>query len=653
MSLLGVGLVILGLIFLKTLRQQSAPLLPYNPLSPPTRNINFTLPGQKDVFYIDLDKYPIEDHLVELFAGSKEALRSSLVEKLASTTDRSKKHTSWACQDQLPPLPILRKMIRDSLAVKDATHYFDQPHPFNLSAPFAFFPFDSMPELKAGQAICLRIWVPFSNRGKLDPYRLAYHPFKRSHEAIRTPWWDTFMSTIRNTQTDEIDPLQMSPWSGHAILRQKARTLRPYEAPPWVQLRDDRLAEREQGHLYETEWVVPQRGEFEWTALLEFVEGRYYFEEGPVTSYEPVQLPVWPQSRISLPKASPDPAQLLQQHLALPLCETADSPGRWLPLPTNSTGLLAVSRHGKYWAPYTCRYRQITYEQFNRCISTRYPQGIDIYGDSNMRRSIKKFVSHGQWCKDWEKHLENPLVPEEKKPTLASKRQSYASPQEYRFLVPEQTRSCYCEDFWEPHWNTEWFSPGARRSYLEIENTPAQSAKVDTSWGKSRHDKFKISSYKWDGLTHLNEPGWEVAVDENREISDLAIFSLGNWDSAFSTLDLYLERVHRLLDQIETHYQPNKTLIIYRTSQYFCCRLDYDHRQRQLSGPQHALFESIVRQLFVDRFQAHVWDIQLLGQTMTWDEKLESIDCSSNHVPADLVEIENQILMNSLCNPPL
>jgi hypothetical protein len=39
-----------------------------------------------------------------------------------------------------------------------------------------------------------------------------------------------------------------------------------------------------------------------------------------------------------------------------------------------------------------------------------------------------------------------------------------------------------------------------------------------------------------------------------------------------------------------------------------------------------------------------------LGESKTWHEKNANIKCSSNHVPADEVEIENQILMNGLCN---
>jgi hypothetical protein len=110
-----------------------------------------------------------------------------------------------------------------------------------------------------------------------------------------------------------------------------------------------------------------------------------------------------------------DPASMLQQHHQLPLCQGSEHQGRWLPWPLldNSkpatvsnyaqekdiSKIACITRDGKYWVPYTCRYRYLSYETFNRCANKKHVGGMNLYGDSNLRRCIKKFVSHGQWCK--------------------------------------------------------------------------------------------------------------------------------------------------------------------------------------------------------------------------------------------------------------
>ncbi|KAG1461414.1 hypothetical protein G6F56_005738 [Rhizopus delemar] len=665
-SLLGAGLVLLSVIFLRALQEQGSPLLPYDKEATPNRNINFTIPDRPDLFYVDLDRYPIEDHIVQLFAGSKEAIQAFAAHKLSQTPPEIWSPTThtFGC-DQLPPYPILRRIVQDHLNLNDSTSYFENQAGIDFSRPFAFLPFQKQPRLKKGDRVCVRVLVPFKDIGQDDPYKLFYRPYDKNHQEISYPWWDTMMTTLRNTHTDEILSLEMKPWSGHRLLRQRARDINQVNSqmPEWARLRDELLSEREKMHMYEAELVLPaDEGEYELVSLLEFVEARYNFDFGPVTTYDPIRLPVIPTDRLVVKRKTnqPDEAvalKLLKQHMQLPLCTGSDHPGRWLPLPRNSTEKVsAVSRNNKYWAPYSCRYRPISYEEFNRCVSNKYVHGLDVYGDSNMRRSLKKFISHGQWCKDWHHHLTGSVVPDERKPTI-HKREGYNSPQEYTFLVPEQTRSCYCEDFWEPYWNLDWFSGGARRFYLELQNSPAQSSKVGkTEWDQNRvrkenpTDKFKISSYKWDGLTYFNQPGWETGVGESREVSDVAVFSLGNWDSAFSTLEPYLRDVDRLIQQIKDHYDLNATLIVYRTPQYYCCRLDYDDRQRQVSGPKLDVFDAQVRKKFQDELGAVVWDTKILGETRTWNEKLESIDCSSNHVAADLIEVENQIFMNGLCN---
>lgn len=665
----------------------------------PERFISFNIPTQEELYYLDLDKYPIEDNLLRLFAGSKESIEAVAIENLLGNHNRNPNYTHWtdkwlvqpdkiidentlACDQQLLPYPILRQIVSEYIPMANPDNSYDVFSEINFTKPFVLLPFAKQPKLSQGQKLCVRVIVPYQNKGGNDTYHLLYKPYDHNNERLTSPWWDTMMTSLRDIKTNATLPIHMEPWSGHNPIRHNARELNHVnsQTPEWSHLRDDEIYERERMHVYEASVTLPQSGTYELSSLLEFVEARYNFEFGPVTSYRPANLSIYPASgkRIVIDeKETSDHDKnknihqtFLEQHLALPLCNSTHHPGRWLSWPQeNKKDLKKVSgltRDGKYWAPYDCRYRHLSYEAFNRCTSKKYSRGIDLYGDSNIRRSIKKFLSHGQWCNGWEQQINSPLLPDDQLPTVDQfnkvKRQTaevgYDRPEDYRYITESQTRSCYCEDFSEEYWKQEWFNANARRFDLEFSNSPEQSKALGlTEWDEEKsmkntttRDAIPVNSYKWDGLTYLNNPHWDTAVPSSSKPADIAIFSLGNWDAAFARLDPFLNDVDRLIRQIKEHYDLSKTRIIYRTAQYYCCRVDGSGRTRQVSGPRMEAFEQETRRKFQTELNATIWDTYAMGESKSWDEKLIAITCPSNHVPADQVEIENQVLMNGLCN---
>lgn len=669
----------------------------------PARSINLTVPTQEDPYFIDLDKYPIEDNMMTLFAGTDNVIKTVTINKLLNKDipwtdhlDQTVNPTTdtFSCPVQSIPYPILRHIVNQYIPLNDTDSFFEDTS-ISLNEPFVLLPFVNQPTFHEGDKLCVRVIVPYRPMNTSDPHYYMYRPYPKNNRDITYPWWDTTMNWLQDLDTNSTIPFLTQPWSGHRQLRMAARRLNKVSSnlPEWARLREDELYERVRMHIYEAQIILPRAGKYKLSSLLEFTEGRYNFEYGPVTPYEPTILPVLPPGSdvilVDNKEAEQDSEKLaealLNEHMKLPLCKGSDHPGRWLPWPKTNrkqNQVLGLVYHDKFWAPYDCRYRPISYEQFNRCVSHKYGRGMDMYGDSNLRRSLKKFISHGQWCKNWQKNLTEPMVPDSILPkvnktlvTAFNKRQvtipipatnnpnndqsniGYRSPREYKYLVPEQTRSCYCEDYTEPYWRPEWFDAGGRRVNVDMNNTLQESRRLgDTEWDdpeiRTRNplDAFKISSYKWDGLTYLNNPPWETAVIGNTVSTDVAIFSLGNWDAAFLELDPYLRDVDRLIGQIKSHYDLNKTRIIYRTPQYYCCRVDQSSRDRQLSGPRLDLFDIEVKTKFIRELNATVWDTKILGEAKTWEEKLESINCPSNHVPADTVDIENQIFMNGLCN---
>ncbi|KAG2199082.1 hypothetical protein INT47_005086 [Mucor saturninus] len=694
--ILGSLAIVAGVILVRRNQQQDDTLLDKTDdhnITVPVRSINFTIPNQDKLYYVDLDKYPVEDNMIKLFATSQATLQSLIIDKLShkkqngNWTDdwlaQPNSNTNYSCDSQLLPYPILRKIVAEYTPLTNSDALYDVETNIDFSKPFVVLPFSKQPNLIQGQKVCVRVVVPYQNIAGNDTYHLLYRPYDHNNQRLTSPWWDTMMTTLENIDTNATLPITLQPWSGHALLRNNARELNHVnnQIPEWSRLREDEIYEREKMHVYEATVTLPPNGTYQLQSLLEFVEGRYNFEFGPVSPYKPVNLPVYPSDSKQIIIGSQDKESIeqkqLKEHLALPLCKGADNAGRWLPWPRiNSTDsdyaskedlhlIAGLTRNGKYWAPYQCRYRHISYEQFNRCAANKYSRGIDLYGDSNIRRSVKKFVSHGQWCKNWEHHIDTPLLPEDQAPIVNQsliKRQQvgYGRPEDYRYINPSQTRSCYCEDYSEEFWKPEWFNGNARRFDLQYTNSIQQSLALGlTEWDQKgtgnitylrTHDVVPISSYKWDGLTYLNNPAWDTAVPTSTKPVDIAIFSLGNWDAAFARLEPFLNDVDHLIRQIREHYDLSKTRIIYRTAQYYCCRIDTSGRTRQVSGPRLDVFDKEVQLRFKRELKAEIWDTYTLGESKPWDEKITSITCPSNHVPADQVEIENQVLMNGLCN---
>ncbi|RCH96720.1 hypothetical protein CU097_001007, partial [Rhizopus azygosporus] len=159
-ALLFTSLLFLLFFFFKTTQEET---LPYDKTYPPIRYINFTVPGQDDLVYVDLDRYPIEDQIIQLFAGSKEVIQEYTINKI-----QKKKQSPWvktpsriqpdtyACKNQLPPYPILRRIVKDHLDIADTNVFFEDDVELNLSLPFVFLPFEKQPKLKKGYHVCIR-----------------------------------------------------------------------------------------------------------------------------------------------------------------------------------------------------------------------------------------------------------------------------------------------------------------------------------------------------------------------------------------------------------------------------------------------------------------------------------------------------------------
>lgn len=515
--------------------------------------------------------------------------------------------------------------------------------------------------LKPGQKYCVRLVVPRQIVALNDVK--GYMPIDGS------PWDSVMMMLVRNSPSNTTIPVRLNLWSGHATLYdadelnagRQARDVPPHT---WMS--------RGGIHVYEAEIALMDEGIYTLETRLEYTQGLWNFEKETIISYQPemIKPPTgWEMKILGREK----------DHFDLPLCTRPDHPGRWLnindytPERQKQIQPSAVDFDGNFWAPYTCRYRPLSYQDFTTCLAKKYPL-IHWFGDSNSRRAIKKIVTDGEWCSDASLINNNATI----------------------------QRSCHCEDYGDLAWNRTLFDPWSRAA--QVTRMPAEHP--SSEWGNvDEEDKSEFWFYKMDGLTNLNDPGWEESFKEYPDPSELVqyvsglavdqewtdrfgeplnlpgadirpqpkkeekrsyrldkrwyltlappkvlIISLGNWDTSWMPYAEFQVAVQRLINYIKQRYIPYKTAVVYRAPQYFCCRVDTSEWQRRLSTQRMEAYDRYARDMLVEHVGAKVWDVYALGESRSWQDKQVSLDCPSNHVPSDVVAVENQLLMNALCN---
>ncbi|KAH8547537.1 hypothetical protein BGW37DRAFT_510384 [Umbelopsis sp. PMI_123] len=575
----------------------------------------------------------------------------------------------YSCENHHLSYSTLKQLIESELGPDRSSPPIDDTVQSNYMILPQFTPNQTV-TLQQGQSYCIRL-VIFPP--KLNP--LVAHTFV---PIDGSPWDSIMMTLVRQSDHNTTFPVPLRLWNGHSIifeanpnnLDSNANDISPHQ-----------LVDRKSLHIYEAEVKLQDEGRYSLETRLEYTHAMWNFEYQPVVSYQPELIKTprgWSLTVVGSQK----------DHFDLPLCTRGDHPGRWLNIkdfPLDRQQKIspnAVDFKGNFWAPYECQYRYIPYEDFNQCLAKKYPL-IHWFGDSNSRRSLKKIMTDGTWCSDSQAIQSNETI----------------------------RRACHCEDYEEPTWNYTLFDTHARAGRLV--KTAFANASVEWGKDSSKNES-EIWFYKWDGLTDLNEPSWEelfkeypppsdmtgyipgLKVDETwierygKEVEvqavrrlpppfpmmrthhgkksrrDLAvlrkrwyltlappqliIINLGNWDVSRMPYNEFQAAVQKMINYVKQRYIPYKTAVLYRTPQYFCCRVDTSERQRKFSTLRMEAYDRYARQMLTKHVGAKVWDVYALGESRSWDDKQAVVDCPSNHAPSDVVSLENQILMNSLCN---
>ncbi|KAJ2158015.1 hypothetical protein GGF46_004094 [Coemansia sp. RSA 552] len=401
-------------------------------------------------------------------------------------------------------------------------------------------PFVSIPDLRpihAGETVCIRVVVP-----------------AREHRA--SLWYM---------------PLPNMPWD--SVLLDLVGLNTSVSVPVNLQMvQDFRNTNRSSVHVYEADVTLRDADSYVPRGVVEFRDAQWNPQSGlrPV-EYDPEPLFISPQLQVTVD--DPNRKYTLDNYLELPLCTEPDAEGRWIrqaDLPFNQTLVPAAENHGLVWLPYDCRLRPISYQEFGLCTQTRYPR-MHWFGDSNIRRSMKKIVTLGEWCTDPERL---------------------------------ETRQCLCEDYSEPF---DPFDPRRRDTVIDLDRTAGgQAIAVPEDFTVIPPNKTRIYMHKMEGLyTVSGKKHWLTMLQEQRVAKRFGhpmamVMSLTAWDSAFLPREYFSQQMDRMLDYMDQEYS-NFTEIYVRTGQYFCCRTDSSKKTRSYSRLRNSYYSRYVVDAF--RFQ--------------------------------------------------
>ncbi|KAI9471750.1 hypothetical protein LPJ78_001950 [Coemansia sp. RSA 989] len=461
----------------------------------------------------------------------------------------------------------------------------------------AFTPaFVSIPNnraIKVGESVCVRVVVP----AKPSRSEVLYTPFPN------TPW-DSIMIDLIGTTTNISIPIQLR------------------------MANDIRNTWRDHTHVYEADVRLRDPDEYRLTGYIEFRDAQWNPDGGlqpidynPEPIYVPETLSVVVHDDVFSPYS-------LSRYLELPLCSEPDSEGRWVhvdQLPFSPELVLPAENHNLTWLPYNCRLQPIRYQDFATCLSTTYPL-MHWYGDSNIRRSLKKITTMGEWCSNSTNIYSNGT----------------------------ETRSCLCEDYSTPF---KPFDARYRELILDLDQNGGHALEKPTDYSNVPAGTARMYLHKWEGLSYRNKPEWKTefkkGITSRYGRPQMALISLTNWDAAFSSRTAFAVELSQLLEFVEKEYPPTTQLYI-RTGQYYCCRSDKSPKTpRSYSRLRNAYFNQYVVDTFMERFgsthQIHIWDVSSISERLPHYIRKENVKCPANHARAEVVEIENQVLMNAMC----
>jgi hypothetical protein len=362
--------------------------------------------------------------------------------------------------------------------------------------------------------------------------------------------------------------------------------------------------------------------------------------------YQPLQLgtlrltSVGPASPAAAPAAAPRTFDV-DARRRLPLCAGATPPGPpsldyyWMKprrrfagdgRDAAEWGVLGPDQAGGYVMPATCRLKTYSAAEAHACLAARGTRAHFI-GDSNVRRLAKSLIGHVaaaagvSWCDD-----------------------------------RRADRACVCEDWDEPD---RW---GGALTYFKLP-PPAEGGGT----GAARPGEGTPPADVWCTLTWLPEVykrSWapQLSVIQSRR-GDPAepvavVFDTIHWDTAFGTFDEFRTSVPLFLRALVSavgESAGNGSTIVFRAPNYYCCWADPTYWRLWTTARVQQFYQHAVRvfnEVVVPAFpRSFVLDTYRTSQARPLNATQRIVQaCASGHEPSEDVDMQYQLLLNSLCN---
>ncbi|KAJ2557326.1 hypothetical protein EV175_001413 [Coemansia sp. RSA 1933] len=445
--------------------------------------------------------------------------------------------------------------------------------------------------IEVGETVCVRVVVP------ARPHRVSvlYAPFPEMG-------WDSVMVDLVGNDTGISVPVKLRP------------------SP------DYRNMIRDSVHVYEADVLLRDVDLFRPHGQVEYRDAEWNPEDGlPIVPYDPEQLLISDLLEVEVTDEFGRSPYSLARYAELPLCTEPDAEGRWVDaqdVPIDLESMPSPDPQGRVWLPYTCRLKRYSYPEFAQCLLHKYPM-MHFYGDSNTRRMLKKVTTLGEWC---------------------STPESFA------------THPCICEDHEEKF---ERFNVDRHEIVIDID--PVDGGRTPLVMPASAAfpppNKSRIYFRRWGGLTARNPMPWprsfEAGVQHYFGTPQVVMLSLTNWDAAFSTRTFFAAQLDHLISLMQSSYGPEINIIL-RTGQYYCCRTDLTRTKRQYTRMRNQGFDQYISNVFKERLgptrNISIWDVSSLMEGQPFKARSTPPFCDSNHARSEILEVENQILFNHLCN---
>ena len=349
----------------------------------------------------------------------------------------------------------------------------------------------------------------------------------------------------------------------------------------------------------------------------------------------------------------------------LPICTASNHTGYYARIdspyvPSDDAYTLQRNVLDQSFFPFDCMYRFIDADESFQCLGERYPV-VHWFGDSNSRRALRMLYTANRWGEEMIR-MDSPTQCEDQEELNIAGMPVNST--EWPYPLPED-ESALCH-----YWRY------ANYSYVRLPKDTSERLDCWRATGSRLYYRFLLGmGWKKDRAEWFDN----LMLNDYREIAQpasLVIINSGNWESQESVWDhtqsgqmlgrentdearqeynitWKLERLVDILDQYYVAVNPNVSIVFRGGNAWLTPR--GETIRRHTTTRLHAISDRMQRHLLQSRIghRLLVWDVQVTRAYTAHDlDKYATVGagCKDGHSGVKQVALDNQILLNGLCN---